>query len=182
MYSRGVESGNATQEIPVNLQDAEDLARKLMAEWLHPTWTFHWDNSKTRHGSCQVFDSKGRGSYKIFLSRPYTEINPREVVEDTIRHEIAHALTIRSYGHSDEWKANAVRVGARPEECASAENGAVGLGYKWIATCPACGEKSGARRRSKSMANGDNACAPCCRAHNGGEWDERFQLIYIQQW
>lgn len=164
----------------MNLQDAEDLARKLIAEWLHPTWTFHWNGSKTCHGECQVFDGKGNGSYKIFLSRLYTKVNPREVVEDTIRHEIAHALTVNSYGHSAEWKANAIRLGARPEECAGSE--AVGIGYKWLAACGNCGKKYGAHRRTKDMADGDRACAPCCHAHSGGEWDERFALTFIKQW
>lgn len=163
----------------MDLQDAEDLARKLMTEWLHPSWTFHWNNSRTSHGQCQVFDAKGCGVYRIFLSRVFTRLNTRETVEDTIRHEIAHALTIRSYGHGDEWKANAIRVGAAPEECAGP--GSIGPGYKWLAACPACGKKYGAHRRTKSMANGDSACAPCCRTHTNGEWDTRFALTFIKQ-
>lgn len=164
----------------MNLRDAEDLARKLMAEWLHPSWTFHWNNSTRAHGECRTFDRDGCGLYRIYLSRRFTAINPREVVEDTIRHEIAHALTTGSYGHSDEWKANAVRVGARPEECAGPES--VNVPHKWLASCGNCGKKYGAFRRTRDMADGDRACTPCCHTHSGGEWDQRFALTFIKQW
>ena len=53
----------------------------------------------------------------IILSSHHIETHPDEEVEDTIRHEIAHALTPNDSAHGLEWKAKASEVGARPIAC-----------------------------------------------------------------
>lgn len=83
---------------------------------LLPAWRFEWDNAKKRFGRC---------SYRqqvISLSRHLTKINPRSYVEETIRHEIAHAKDAEERGrsdHSDHWKRWAIKCGAKPERCYS---------------------------------------------------------------
>lgn len=162
------------------IAEAEELARKLMAEWLHPVWKFGWSRSQTKIGECILDLVTPR--YLIRLSRPFTLVNPREVVEETIRHEIAHALTYRDRAlrgdrasHGPEWQANAIRVGARPEAYAGEE--VTEPPRKWQATCPACGRVNGRHRWTPDM-EGERACGVCCREHNDGEWDKRFVFVY----
>lgn len=40
-------------------------------------------------------------------------------VEDTVRHEVAHAVTGPGHGHDLTWKRAAIKVGAKPERCGS---------------------------------------------------------------
>ena len=47
----------------------------------------------------------------ISLSVPYLQIVPANLVEDTILHEIAHAMVGPNYGHGPVWKAMAQHVG-----------------------------------------------------------------------
>lgn len=163
----------------MNLVDAEQLANKLITEWLHPSWKFAWTRSHESLGDC--FIDLENGLYLIRLSRPFTLANSREVTEETIRHEIAHALTYDradSRTHGAAWQANAVRVGARPEACA---DDAVTPPFKWQAVCPSCEKFNGRRRWTKDM-DGDLACQQCCTLHGDGGWDARFVFTYKKMW
>lgn len=59
---------------------------------------------------------------------PYMTVDE---VEDTMRHEVAHAILGPGYGHGPEWKNMARRLGANPR--ASAKN--VRIPPKWTFTC-----------------------------------------------
>jgi len=52
------------------------------------------------------------------FSLSYVDLNPIEKLEDTILHEIAHALAPRGAGHGYLWKSIARRIGATPKSCA----------------------------------------------------------------
>ena len=82
-------------------------------------WTGALDTAIRRFGAC--IPSKKR----ITLSRHLATINSDEETEDTVLHEIAHALAWVEHGedcgHDDRWKAIAVRVGARPERTVDVE-------------------------------------------------------------
>jgi hypothetical protein len=105
----------------MELREAERLARDLMDEWGLSDWTFKFDRARTRFGSVQ----RMRGGHPmkdgapgwITLSGPVTQMNDREQVEDTIRHEIAHALAPLTAGHGYEWRRWCYKVGAKPTRC-----------------------------------------------------------------
>src|SRR5688500_16084827 len=109
----------------MDLADAQNLANKLIGQWLHPVWSFAWTRSVTIHGECQTFGDGGAPVYEIRLSKPLTLANPPEVVQDTILHEIAHALDRHGTGHGPKWRELARRVGATPQPCVTSESGAV---------------------------------------------------------
>lgn len=96
----------------MNLEDAKILCEMHMEKWLDPFWTFAWDDSRTHFGLCRY------RAQEIVLSRYFTQLETEEHVEDTILHEIAHALAPGA-GHGRAWKIQAMKVGATPRASAS---------------------------------------------------------------
>lgn len=92
---------------------AETLAVDLMADFGLEGWRFVWDNARRRFGQCR------HQGQEISLSLPLVKLNGQPEVEDVIRHEIAHAIAGPTAGHSQRWRVQAVRCGARPERCYS---------------------------------------------------------------
>lgn len=72
-------------------------------------WRFDLDNGKQRIGCCH------HGKKLITYSSHYIDETSMEEIEDTILHEIAHALCGSGHGHDWYWKAKCVEIGARPE-------------------------------------------------------------------
>ncbi len=106
-------------------------------------WTFAFDRARRRLGACH-----GR-TKQITLSRHLaTSLDAREV-EDTIRHEIAHALDVVTRGwtaHDAVWKQWATRCGATPTRCYSGDlpTDADAL-YRCV--CPDCGHTAARHRQ-----------------------------------
>lgn len=70
----------------VVLEDAKILAELWIEHHNLVGWSFEFDNAQKRFGCCN-FNKK-----RITLSRILTTLNSEAEVEDTILHEIAHAL------------------------------------------------------------------------------------------
>jgi predicted SprT family Zn-dependent metalloprotease len=155
----------------VNINDVNLLARDLMdAHGLHE-WTLTFDNAKRRLGCCR-FATK-----TISLSRPLAEINEWNVVNDTILHEIAHALAGPRAGHGPKWRTVARQVGATPVRCADAAEVAT-LACAWTGACPSCDFTVGRHRLAGSAKT--SACPECCRRHNGGRYSEDYRLQWTR--
>lgn len=131
----------------MKLNDAEQLAKRLMIEFGLGSWIFRWSNAKRTFGTC----SKSRRT--ITLSADLVERNDQAKVEDTIRHEIAHALASDKAGHNGEWKRMCAITGAKPIRCyghdVEQEAG------DWRATCGGCGHVFTKFRKPKQ---GDRWC------------------------
>ena len=98
----------------MRLIEAENLALTLMNDHgIGLTWSFAFDNAKRRCGLCQ------HHRRRITLSQHYVRLNDKAEVRDTILHEIAHALVGPGAGHGPRWQAQARRIGATPQRCAS---------------------------------------------------------------
>ena len=100
----------------MNTNDAEALALLHMEEHglFDELWHFTFEACKRTLGRCHYY------SRKITLSKWYVELNDEDDVEDTILHEIAHALSFMRYGdkgtgHGRLWKQVCREIGARPE-------------------------------------------------------------------
>jgi hypothetical protein len=131
----------------MNTADAETLARELMAEFGLDGWTFKLDSARKRFGCCKRSAS---GSVReISLSRALTVANDRAEVEDTIRHEIAHALAPMYAGHSGLWRQACEVTGARPTPCYGAEVVQVA---RWRFVCEGCGTEGRRDRRASAAA------------------------------
>lgn len=97
----------------MHLEDAENLALTLMEDNQLGSWSFAFDNAKRRCG-CTKFSTR-----TITLSRHFVRLNSEAEVRDTILHEIAHAFAGAAAGHGVRWQTWALRLGARPERCAT---------------------------------------------------------------
>lgn len=73
-----------------------------------PGWSFGWSRAKSAFGYCKY------GPKRIELSKFLTKTRSHKEIENTIRHEIAHALAGPKAGHGPQWRAMARKVGANP--------------------------------------------------------------------
>jgi predicted SprT family Zn-dependent metalloprotease len=98
----------------MDLKAARELAESLMAQWglIEKGWTFRFDDAYRRLGACRY------SLMTIQLSRRIIPLNEDAEIDDTIRHEIAHALAGKKAGHGPVWQHYARAVGARPQRLA----------------------------------------------------------------
>lgn len=155
----------------MELQAAQQLAIDLMKQFgIASTWRFEFDNAKTRFGCCH------KHQFLITLSRELVLRNEQPEVEDTIRHEIAHALvktpSTYTFGrrgrakrdiHGADWKAMCKITGAKPERCYTHEDVETVEG-DWQAICAGCGKKHTMHRRPKRELF---CSAKYCKAKHG---------------
>jgi predicted SprT family Zn-dependent metalloprotease len=139
----------------MNATEAETLALLHMEEHgILGKFKFFFEDCKRTLGRCHYGSVK-----KISLSRWYVENNEEALVEDTILHEIAHALDYLERGyssHDKHWKKICVRIGARPERCSKNADKPEGH-YKYSVVC--CGKTYGKHRKSR----GRTYSCPQCR-------------------
>lgn len=143
----------------VKLEDARVLAELWMEHHGLRGWRFAFDNAARRCGYC---DGRRR---VISLSRPYVEMNDEAEVEDTILHEIAHALAPEGEHHGPRWRAIAARIGASPVRCAGEEVRMPPPPF--IGKCPAC-QREIRRHRRRNISCG--RCSPRYDARYRFEW------------
>jgi hypothetical protein len=116
----------------MNLSEARILAELYIEKYLSNQdggrWHFAWNNHKRTYGMCIY------GKKQIVLSKFLTPHCSEAEVEDTILHEIAHALTPGS-GHGRLWKIMARKLGANPYSTRALDDDqkeAVSEHYKWV--------------------------------------------------
>lgn len=85
------------------------------------TWDFMVASSNERKGKTRAKRSAlGHCSYvkrEIVIDETHVELDNMKLIEDTIRHEYAHAVAsevYHCYGHGRNWKSVAVALGATP--------------------------------------------------------------------
>ena len=153
---------------------AEYLGRSL----LDLGWTLEFSNAKRRLGVCKF--RKRRPRIKVIaLSRHYCDQGGWDVMEDVVRHEIAHAIEFEKTGrssHGPEWKRLAAELGADPTRCFDGPL-LPPAPSRYVGVCPCCGHEQPFYRRIKRSY----ACVACCREHSGGRYDERFRLKLIER-
>lgn len=113
----------------MNLYQATSHCRDLMNHYGLVNWTFELSRKKTVLGQC--FHHKKR----IELSVDFIINNEFDKINDTVRHEIAHALVGPGHGHGLVWKRKAIELGAKPEACSKEAN----VPGKYQASC-GCGK------------------------------------------
>ena len=99
----------------MNLNEANQLAEKLLSDNNLNDYKFKFDYAKKRFGYCS-WDNK-----IISLSEPLVSLNTIDRVRQTILHEIAHALT-PYHNHDRVWKYTALKLGDDGERCYSTDN------------------------------------------------------------
>jgi predicted SprT family Zn-dependent metalloprotease len=125
----------------MNRSEARDLAIRLIREYglENDGWRFKWMNRSRTLGLCKY------RSQEILLSASYVDLNDADHVEQTIRHEIAHALTPGAK-HGPEWVGMAYHLGVRDPKPTCSANMRKG---RWQALCLACGKMYDRHRKPK---------------------------------
>lgn len=124
----------------MDLQEIRNMMLQKMKEHGLKGWTFKWLNQEVgRFGLCKC-------KYKtIFLSRLMTQ-HETDIsrIENTILHEIAHALDCEQRGftkHDDNWFKIAKSIGCTGTKCAPITGLDKKKFMKWVATCDSCGKE-----------------------------------------
>lgn len=96
-------------------------------------WTFELSRGKHTLGHCDHEDRQ------IVFSEYYLHL-PMEEIEDTLLHEIAHALVGPDHGHGAVWKRKCREIGAKPERLA-APGIKTTAKPNYVMECPNCGRR-----------------------------------------
>jgi hypothetical protein len=134
--------------LAMDLGEAHRLARTLMDRHGLTDWQLRFDRAKRRAGMCRHHDRT------ISLSAPLAVLHEEAEVRETVLHEIAHARVGAAEGHSDRWRAEALRIGSNGERCLSADTPSVP--GDWRGVCPR-GHVVERHRRPERVA----LCARC---------------------
>lgn len=134
----------------MTITEMEAEIRALIREYAPKGTTFRWSSARKRFGSCAYSKMHGRYyGFRIAISKPLAMNNTWEVVRKTVVHEIAHANTA-GHHHDEVWRAECIRLGGDGERCytPTKRGGDVNtLPYKYVGTCPNCGQKFFRNRR-----------------------------------
>ena len=140
-------------------------------------YRFEFNNRKRAFGTCNYSQKK------ISLSLPLCTENLDKIetrIQNTILHEIAHALCVYVYGirscrgHGSNWKAIAKQIGCDAKRCFDSSTVNVPKG-KYSLICDNCGDESPKHRKVTRTY----ACAKCCNQHNGGRFSDKFLLRFV---
>ncbi len=147
---------------------ATRLARAVRVEW----------NARMRSAA-------GRAEFRHAL----VSLNPRlrdvgaPEIDRTLRHELAHLLAQARAGrrriapHGAEWRRACRDLGIADEvRCHTLPFPASMRARRYLYRCPRCEEDFPRVRRIR----GAMACLACCRKHNRGRFDRRFQLELVR--
>lgn len=148
-----LQRGGGSPKPRCTLAVAEALGRRLIrrhtgADLLAPGWRFGFDFALSRAGVCRYREKR------IELSVNYCLRAAPEDVEDTILHEIAHALVGPEHDHDEVWRAAARLLGSTGERCHRTPPTLP----RWLGVCP-CGQRWTRQRLSRRIRSG--RCASC---------------------
>ena len=136
------------------LAEVEGIALSLIGKFtgrsaLKSRWTFGFDLAPSRAGVCRYNESR------IDLSVSYCLAASRAEIEDTILHEIAHAIVGPRHNHDAVWKAKAREIGCIGERCHRVQHSVP----KWVGEC-GCGQQWFRQTLQRRMI-GNRICAKC---------------------
>ena len=135
-------------------------------------WIFRWSTEKRAIGTCNSTKKT------IYLSKEFFNTNSHKSheFEDTLRHELAHALDYITRGTSDHgpaWKRIASQLLATP---ASTSIKMERVESRYLKVCPNCNYTAAAHKRTRRV--GTTACLQCCNKYNGGRYSEKYILDF----
>lgn len=138
-------------------------ADALIALHLDPTWSFGFDNAKTRAGLCNYAHKH------ITVSRYLASRYEDDEIHQVLLHEVAHAIAGARAGHGVRWKAVAADLGYEGKRL---HDGAIADELApWVGRCPAGHVHYRYRRPARPLA-----CGRCSRrfdSANAIAWQQR---------
>ena len=138
-------------------------AHALIDLHLDPSWSFAFDNARTRAGLCN-YTAK-----RISVSRHMVLRSDDDEVHQVLLHEVAHALAGHEAAHGPHWKRAARALGYVGGTTHHGET-AVELA-PWVGQCPS-GHVTYRHRRPVRASS----CVRCSR-----RYDERFALVWTRR-
>jgi len=138
-------------------------ASALIDLHLDKTWSFGFDNAKTRAGLCNYTDR--RITVSKYLAARYED----DEIHQVLLHEVAHAMAGTRAGHGPRWKAIAADLGYEGKRLHTGETASEFA--SWIGTCPAGHVHYRYRRPAKPLA-----CGVCSKRYdpaNTISWKKR---------
>ncbi len=145
------------------LERVRTWANALIALHLDPSWSFGFDNAKTRAGLCNY--TAKRITVSKYLAARYED----DEIHQVLLHEVAHALAGTRAGHGATWKRLAKEIGY---EGTRLHDGAIANELApWVGLCPAGHEHFRYKRPARPLA-----CGRCSRSFNAANlitWRER---------
>ena len=158
-------------------EEARKLLRSINATALLPLLRVEW-NPRLRTAA-------GRADYRSKL----VSLNPRlrehgeAEIDRTLRHELAHLVAHLRAGrhrispHGPEWRQACYDLGIGDERrCHTLPFPTRTRARRYLYRCPRCAADFPRVRRMKRAV----ACLACCRRHNRGAYDKRFQLRLVR--
>lgn len=138
-------------------------ADALITLHLDATWSFAFDNAKTRAGLCNYTDRR------ISVSRHLASRYDDDEIHQVLLHEVAHAIAGSGAGHGPRWKRVASDLGYEGKRL---HDGAIaGELAPWHGVCPAGHEHFRYRAPTRPMA-----CGRCAKRYDPAHaivWTER---------
>ena len=127
----------------------ELISRSVATQSMPDGWTFGFDLAPSRAGVCRYQERR------IDLSVSYCLAATRSDIQDTILHEIAHAIVGPRHNHDKVWKAKAREIGCLGERCHRVHHTAA----KWVGECR-CGQQWFRQVLQRRMMS-NRVCAKC---------------------
>lgn len=128
-------------------------ASALISLHLDDSWSFGFDNAKTRAGLCNY--TTKRISVSRYLAARYED----DEIHQVLLHEVAHAMAGNRAGHGPKWKAIARSIGYEGKRL---HDGAVAEDLApWVGTCPAGHVVHRYRKPTRPLS-----CAKCSRRYD----------------
>lgn len=139
-------------------------------------WTFEFNTRKRSVGRCNSTVKT------IQISTWFLEQNLDKGTEweNTLRHELAHAIDCEMRGKSDHgrvWQAIAREVLCTAERCADGLT-TTDKPSKYTLTCPNCGEETASHKKKRS----NSACSICCNKYNFGKFSPKYIVVQTQNY
>jgi hypothetical protein len=174
----------------------ENFTRQLLDEHGLYKWDIVWSRSKKAIGQAAIKRDRLTGELRdreIRLSKfwfvdmgedkvarklrqnPDTDAND-DVLEDVIRHEIAHALDYEDRGRSDhgrKWKAKCRKTGANPERTTEMPLDLQLVAASWLRVCDRCGLKI----PYYSKPGGRECSCPDCSEGAGFDPNAKLKIV-----
>src|SRR5688500_11297023 len=113
--------------------EAQQLAKHWMSEYLGDDWQFRFTRGKRTLGICNYTRSF------IGISVHFIDHGDRELIEQTILHEIAHATAGKQAGHGSVWRDIAESLGVI-NPTATCDT-LIEIPSRFIAKCERCGQQ-----------------------------------------
>jgi len=155
-------------------------------------WTIGYSNARNAAGTCSYRGRRDFSTNKIIFTKKEVKLSLHLMKqnlgegkgakwEETIRHELAHAMDVELRGktnHDRTWRFIAGKMLSNGERTFTDSDLADNKQSKYTLICDTCKKEQRSHKKKKKLS----ACGGCCRAYNGGRYSEKYVLRQVQNY